>query len=203
MTACMTPYPCVTSRRQRWASDESLLDQTLTIALRQLVARHPELTADDLDDLRQDALLAILPKLDCYDPTRSSWRTYISRITKHALANAVRTFWRRGNRRHERPLSCVEIRLGGEGLCDLVGLRIPDAAQMGYNDAAESYCLGVIVQTALGGVTPLQRAICDGIMQGERITGLARRLHLSRAQVYRELQSIGQTLMAAGLEVSR
>lgn len=203
MITCDTPHRCAASRRQRWANDESLLDQALTIAVRQLVARHPDLTADDLDDLRQDALLVILPKLERYDPARSSWRTYVSRVTKHALANVMRTYWRRGSRRRECALSCPDARQQGEGLCDLFGLRIPHAEQMSYTDAAEHYCLGVIVQAALGTVTPLQRAICEGIMGGERVTGLAKHLHLSRTQVYRELHIVGQALIAAGLEAPR
>jgi DNA-directed RNA polymerase specialized sigma24 family protein len=200
MRTCDTPYPCAVLRRQRWADDGSLLDQTLTIAIRQLVARHPDLRADDLDDLRQDALVVILPKLERYDPARSSWRTYVSRVTKHALANTVRSFWRRGSHRRECSLACPEARQQGDGICDLFGLRMPHAEQMSYTDAADHYCLGQVIETALRMVTPLQRAICDGILQGERITALALRLHLPRTQIYRELHLVGQALLAAGLE---
>lgn len=203
MRTCDMPYPCAILRRQRWADDGSLLDQTLTIAIRQLVARHPDLSADDLDDLRQDALLVILPKLERYDPARSSWRTYVSRVTKHAIANVLRMYWRRGSRRHECSLSCSDARQQGERVSDLFGLHIPHAEQMSYTDAAEHYCLGVIVQAVLQTVTPLQRAICEGIMGGERVTSIAQNLHLSRTQVYRELHVIGQALIAAGLEAPR
>jgi RNA polymerase sigma factor (sigma-70 family) len=180
---------------------ERQLDEALTIAVSAFVAHQRGIDPDDLDDLRQEVALAILPRLPEYDPARASWRTFVTGLAVRAMANAYRAWRNRRTRQREDSYAQCGECSALHGVSDLRGDHIDDQAPASYTDGTEHYYLGQVVRTVLMTLTPRQRAICEQFMHGQCVSAAARTLGLSRTYVYRELTAIGRVFVAAGLEV--
>jgi RNA polymerase sigma-70 factor (ECF subfamily) len=182
-------------------SHEILSDYARTlirVKARQLV-RRPEFTACESEDLEQEIALRILAQLQRFDPSRSSIKTFISRVANSAVAMLIRDRGRIKRNGGEG----VQIESLEKSVDQPDGSAAPLWATVSEEDshrrhqtrplsASEALELKLDVATALAQLPPELRSICEQLMEGNqadcrRVSQLSRRkfhaaIHLIREQ---------------------
>jgi RNA polymerase sigma factor (sigma-70 family) len=176
----------------------------IRVKARQL-ARRPEFTVCEAEDLEQELTLRILVQIDRFDPTRSSINTFFARVVNSAVAMLIRE---RGRIK----------RNGGEGvqiesLEKMVeqadGSPAPLWATVSHQDAhrrhqsrplteEEATQLRMDIESVLKKLPPELRRICEQLMDGSQANS-RRDSQLSRRKYQAAMSLIREQFTRAGL----
>lgn len=160
-------------------------------------------TREDREDLEQDLILAVLEKVDEYDPTRGSVRTFVCTVIRGKALMELRRRKREANRGKTIPCLHDETVDGNEVVSYHETLdRTICMARMGREerDPLLMFDLCNDAAVALELLTPRQREISSLLMKTDK-TSAAARLGLSRQTLYREVEAIRKAFAAKGVEV--
>jgi len=151
------------------------------------ICRIARLPGHEADDIRQDMLLDLLPRLSAFDPARGS-----------VAAFAVTCFRHRGSRIMRRRGVSRRIGLGGQD----TGSRRDDqddaCDQADTNDAIGALELRLDLARACAVLDEADAALCVALSNCTA-HALARRTGASRAGLYRRMHEIRMRMLAAGI----
>jgi len=169
------------------------------------VCRIARLPNHEADDIRQDMLLDLLPRLSAFDPARGSLGAFASVCFRHRGSRLAEQRTRERRARHEADLdqpACVPN-------CDAadeplrLGETIPEAegylAWCGHDtDAIGAVDRRLDLARACSVIDPRDYALCAALAAGSAHE-VARRSAMSRSTVYRRVHEIRMRLLAAGV----
>lgn len=171
------------------------------IAARGLLGRYG-IREQDVEDIQQDLVLNLLPRLQAFDPAKGAWTTFVKNAVAKATATCIRhrCAQRRvppksAEERHDQPDQCDDAehhRLRSTGATDdLVDLQSQDERLAD---------LRMDVATATERLTPRQRAVCDELKRASSISEAAAGLGLERWQIYQAIDQIRSIFGRFGLD---
>ncbi len=156
---------------------------------RQLVGK-AGLTAADCQDVEQDLALHLLQQRHKFDPARSGFHTYVSRLVDRRIASILR--WRGAAKR--------DWRVNGLSLNAPVESADGDDVELGDTVGAKDppLDLPVDLQRAIDSLSPDLRRLCERLRE-ESASEVALRLGVSRATVHARIGVIRRALRKKGL----
>jgi RNA polymerase sigma factor (sigma-70 family) len=147
----------------------------------------------DVDDLVAEGQLAWWQQRVRYDPRRgASKETFLKIVVRHAFADLLKAEQSQG-RMAEQPTRSFDTPLTADS-----NLTLSDVVADAGNDFRD-VVLELDVQVILGRMPSRQRAVIRGVMDGDTITTVAKRLGVHRDTVYEELKVIRRIFRAEGL----
>jgi RNA polymerase sigma factor (sigma-70 family) len=161
---------------------EAFIDQQIdmrTRKLRSLMARR-KLSAGDI---RQDFIVAILEAMPGFDPARSTWRTYLSRVLNNRYCNFKRQY-----------------KLDRKVLGDIVAL---DTLDEDDSDEIPGYTIDFEIQTDIKGAIeklPLRLRPYAELLKTNSPAQVAATLNVSRSTVCRAMKRIREYFLEAGFQ---
>jgi len=167
-----------------------------------------DLTAEDMDDLRQELFVHMLQQVHQYDPARAKWITFIDRVLRSGVANYLRA--RRARCRQNTLVSLDEVDDNSadptlEYVTTLDGSFAGAALSHEVQDDGSATAvvdLRLDVEAVLVTLSPLLQRICRMLMEGESMLGVARALRIPRTSLYHQIEQLQRTFTEHGFEIS-
>ena len=156
---------------------------------RQLVGK-AGITADDCQDVEQDLTLHLLQQRHKFDPMRSGFHTYVSRIVDRKIASILR--WRSAAKR--------DWRVNGLSLNAPVESADREELELGDTIRTEDppRDLPIDLQRAIDNLPPNLRTLCERLGE-ESVSEVAVRMAVSRATVHARIGVIRRAFRKKGL----
>lgn len=150
-------------------------------------ARKKGFRTDEIDDAEQEIVPAIIGFV--YDPEKSNGATETTALT--ALIDRQLTFIQRGRaRRHKHEQRYRE----------LSGVTVGRPAELLEDDHRRYVALKMDVQATVARLSPMQQAVCAGLLHDEARRRIAKRLGISRYGLDRLIDGIRDRFKDADLD---
>jgi RNA polymerase sigma-70 factor (ECF subfamily) len=168
------------------------------------LARRPEFSQTDQEDLEQEMILDLLRRLPQYDPQRSPRNAFITRVVNHMIARLIE-FHRAGSRDSGTPTGSLnhEVVHADGSVGDLVQ-TVDEAAchrRTGITSFPERERLDMKldVETALRDLPEDLRRLCK-LLQSKTVTEISRETGIPRPTLYDAMERVKERFQKAGLK---
>ncbi len=160
------------------------LQATATFHARR-VARKLGLSRDDIEDMRQDLLVAMIERLERFDPQKASVATFLDLVARHGAHAAVRKC-----RRHQQMFGPMPVSFDEDA-------GLPDPPVSILTLASDAGPALDVVRT-VAALPDSLRSLC-GLLLSEPPSVACRKSRLSRATFYRRVRDIRLQFLSQGL----
>ena len=172
------------------------LKRSVAIKAQQLVG-HYGITPDEVEDIAQDLIVAILPRLRHFNPARAQWTTFVTRLVERQVANYLE--WRQTARRSTLKIEGYGPHWSDE--CGALGMTGLQGAGH-WQDAEEHLLSEITMQPLLAALPPVYRRVCEGLLAGNSLAGIAKELGIPRTSLYPMLHRLRTYFLSHGLVAS-
>lgn len=152
------------------------------------------LTAQDLDDIKQEITLRVLKELRRHDPSRASCDTFIDRVVRHCATDLVR-YYGAHQRNSQGRLRSIDAGSSSE---EAGATRFADPTS---GEAIRQSDMRDDIATLLEGLSADDRLIAEALRH-DSISTVAKALGVHRDHVYASMQRIRERAIAIGLQPS-
>ncbi|MDD3155127.1 MAG: hypothetical protein PHS41_09680 [Victivallaceae bacterium] len=149
---------------------EAYVRESIEVILKNVTEHYPMLESE-MDDIKQDLLIALSNKIGCYQPERCSLNHYARIVLDSAIKKILRKMFAR-----KRVFERLAVRDGV--LLD----RTPEIA----DNPMSRLELALDVQVVVSILPKTEQTICRLIMQGIPFVTICRETHISTATLYTE-----------------
>lgn len=159
-------------------------------------------TPSGLEDIEQDLAFEILRRRPDFDPERSSYETFVTRVVNHAMTDMVDKCW--APKRNPRRCECSLNEL----IPDSEGGLVERAETLDHETYRRSSAphteqelqdLHLDLEDALGSLPPKLRRICDLLAEGKSLPEIARLTSIPQRTIYRARDKIRKHFEHTGL----
>lgn len=193
-----------TSKKQYGIDDYA--EELIHHKARQMVG-NAGFTADDIEDIEQEMRLDLLQRLPKFDPSKATYKTFVSRLVERQISDMIRHSEQEGRdyRREESSLQDA-AEFGGDG--DEAMERIETVSQdeqdhrfgRQIRSEQERHELRLDIPVALSKLPPDLRELAE-LLQTMSIAQAARELGIPRTTLYySRLPQLRQAFRAMGLD---
>lgn len=166
------------------------------------VARRPEFSASDVDDIAQDLTVHLLEQFEEFDPAQGHFNVFVTTVVDRYTANIVRDA-NAGKRDDSGVLSLHTIvgedEDGPITLGDQLGEDASRSNSPDWESRKNSLELSMDVEHVLSTLSPEDRELCERLKH-TTVTELARELGIPRRTIRDRLDSIRERFEDAGFE---
>jgi len=170
---------------------ERLVDDIAVRAIRctvRISIRRGWFPPSELEDLTHDVVVQLLRKMNCFDPTRSSWPTFCTMVARHFLASEAR-------RRQKRMCADSLQDMESSDSTTRVEDSIEDQHATGrcftrQRSSYERFELREDVSEIVGDLADPLREFCEAYLEESSFSKVAESLGVSRKTVYRRRETV-------------
>jgi RNA polymerase sigma factor (sigma-70 family) len=167
---------------------------SVRIAARGLIGRYG-IREQDCDDVQQDLVVNLLPRLAAFDPAKGTWTTHV----KNAVAKAMATYIRHRCAQRRVPQKSVETAVDQHKDAS-VDQATDDMLDPRSQIAEANMDLRIDLAAAMEHLNDRQRRICQALRMGMTMTEVSTHLGIERWQIYRSITQIRSVFNRFGLD---
>lgn len=158
---------------------------------------------EDRADLEQELTVELWRRLDRFKPERAAWPAFVRVIVDHAVANLFRA--RAAQKRSAGPVASLQTLATRDGPPTELGEQLPEQegdARLGRRRLSdhERAALRHDLAAVLAKLPDDQRLVAEVLKQFRTKAEAARRLGMSRAQLYAQVRQIRERFEQARLQ---